>query len=51
MLGSVDWQFALPIGLLTGFIVGFASGYGIRALISLRRYYAPPRAWFRDAAL
>jgi uncharacterized membrane protein (Fun14 family) len=40
MLGSMDWHLALAVGLLTGFIVGFASGYGIRAFISFRRYYA-----------
>ena len=47
----MEWQLALLIGFLMGFIVGFAGGYGIRAFMSFRRYYAAPRAWFRDSAL
>jgi hypothetical protein len=51
MVGHMTWQLALSLGLLTGFIVGFASGYGIRAFIAFRRYYAVATGWFRDSAL
>jgi ABC-type antimicrobial peptide transport system permease subunit len=45
-VATMTWQLALSIGL-AGFVVGFASGYGIRAFISFKRYYtAAPRALF-----
>jgi hypothetical protein len=33
----MTWQLALSIGILIGLVVGFASGYGIRAFIAVRR--------------
>jgi hypothetical protein len=44
-VGTMTWQLAL--GLAVGFGVGFASGYGIRAFVAFRHYYAAAgRAWF-----
>jgi hypothetical protein len=51
MLRNMDWHLALTVGVFTGLILGFASGYGIRAFISFRRYYAAPRGWFREPFL
>ena len=50
-VGIMTWQLALSIGILIGLVVGFASGYGMRAFIAFRRYYAAPTGWFRDSAL